>query len=66
MLLEGFVFSGIGNYTCDCSGDGMRVNLINISYCTMKILPYQNECLSEYCTKSVLGFHFKLNQGIRR
>ena len=40
-------------------------NLINISYCAMKILPYQNEHFSEYRTKSVQEFRFELSQGIR-
>ena len=31
----------------------------------MKILPYQNEHFSEYRTKSVQEFRFKLSQGIR-
>ena len=40
----------------------MLVNLINISYCAMKILPYQNEHFSEYRTKSVQEFRFELSQ----
>ena len=43
----------------------MLVNLINISYCAMKILPYQNEHFSEYRAKSVQEFRFELSQGIR-
>lgn len=43
----------------------MLVNLINISYCAMKILPYQNEHFSEYRTRSVQEFRFELSQGIR-
>ena len=43
----------------------MLVNLINISYCAMKILPCQNEHFSEYRTKSVQEFRFELSQGIR-
>ena len=43
----------------------MLVNLINISYYAMKILPYQNEHFSEYRTKSVQEFRFELSQGIR-
>ena len=43
----------------------MLVNLINISYCAMKILPYQNEHFYEYRTKSVQEFRFELSQGIR-
>ena len=48
-----------------CKGIEMLVNLINISYCAMKILPYQNEHFSEYRTKSVQEFCFELSQGIR-
>jgi hypothetical protein len=48
-----------------CKGIEMLVNLINISYSTMKILPYQNEHFSEYRTKSVQEFRFELSQGIR-
>ena len=48
-----------------CKGIEMLVNLINICYCAMKILPYQNEQFSEYRTKSVQEFRFELSQGIR-
>ena len=48
-----------------CKGIEMLVNLINISYCAMKILPYRNEHFSEYRTKSVQEFRFELSQGIR-
>ena len=48
-----------------CKGIEMLVNLINICYCAMKILPYQDEQFSEYCTKSVQEFRFELSQGIR-
>ena len=48
-----------------CKGIEMLVNLINISYCAMKILPCQNEHFSEYRTKSVQEFRFELSQGIR-
>ena len=48
-----------------CKGIEMLVNLINISYCAMKILPYQNEHFSGYRTKSVQEFRFELSQGIR-
>ena len=43
----------------------MLVNLINISYCAMKLLPYQDKTFSEYRTKSVQEFRFELSQGIR-
>ena len=48
-----------------CKGIEMLVNLINICYCAMKILPYQDEQFSEYRTKSVQQFRFELSQGIR-
>ena len=43
-----------------CKGIEMLVNLINISYCAMKILPYQNEHFSEYRTKSVQEFRSQI------
>ena len=46
-------------------GIEMLVNLINISYCAMKILPYQDKYFSKYRTKSVQEFRFELSQGIR-
>ena len=49
----------------NCKGIEMLVNLINICYCAMKILPYQDEQFSEYRTKSVQEFRFELRQGIR-
>ena len=48
-----------------CKGIEMLVNLINICYCAMKILPYQDEQFSEYRTNSVQEFRFELSQGIR-
>ena len=48
-----------------CKGIEMLVNLINICYCAMKILPYQDEQFSEYRTKSVQEFRLELSQGIR-
>ena len=48
-----------------CKGIETLVNLINISYCAMNILPYQNEHFSGYQTKSVQEFRFELSQGIR-
>ena len=44
----------------------MLVNLINISYCAMKILPYQDKYFSKYRTKSVQEFRFELSQEIRK
>ena len=59
-------FWSLCNYMVrSCKGIEMLVNLINISYCAMKILPYQNEHFSKYRTKSVQEFRFELSQGIR-
>ena len=43
----------------------MLVNLINISYCAMKILPYQDAAFKEYQDKSVQEFRFVLSSQIR-
>ena len=47
-------------------GIEMLVNLINIRYCAMKILPYQDKYFSKYRTKSVQEFRFELSQEIRK
>ena len=47
------------------SGIEMLVNLINISYCAMKILPYQDTSFKEYQDKSVQEFRFVLSSQIR-
>lgn len=44
----------------------MLVNLINISYCAMKLLPYMEETLSQYRSVSVQEFRFVLSEQIRR
>ena len=43
-------------------GSEMLVNLINISYCAMKLLPYQEEKFSEYRRESVQDFRFFISQ----
>ena len=43
----------------------MLVNLINISYCSMKILPYQDVSFKEYRDQSVQEFRFVLSSQIR-
>lgn len=59
-------FWSFGNYMMrSCHGIEMLINLINISYCAMKILPYYDERFSEYSDKSVQEFQFVLSQGIR-
>ena len=40
--------------------------LINILYCAMKILPYQEESFSKYRTESVQEFRFALSEQIRQ
>ena len=47
-------------------GIEMLVNLINISYCSMKLLPYQDEAFFKYQTESVQEFRFALSEQIRQ
>lgn len=47
-------------------GIEMLVNLINIAYCAMKILPYQEEVFSKYRSESVQEFRFALSEQIRQ
>ena len=47
-------------------GIEMLVNLINISYCAMKLLPYQDEVFYKYQTESVQEFRFALSEQIRQ
>ena len=42
------------------------VNLINISYCAMKILPYKDETFSQYRDTSVQEFRLALSQQINQ
>lgn len=49
-----------------CKGIEIMVNLINIAYCGMKLLPYQDERFSDFREKSVQDFRFALSEGIRR
>ena len=42
------------------------VNLINISYCAMKLLPYMEETMSQYRGCSVQEFRFVLSEQIKR
>ena len=44
----------------------MLVNLINISYCAMKLLPYQEDIFSRYRSESVQEFRFALSGQIRK
>lgn len=44
----------------------MLVNLINISYCAMKLLPYKEESFSKYRNESVQELRFALSEQIRK
>lgn len=46
-------------------GIELLVNLINITYCAMKLLPYQDEVFAKYRTESVQEFRFALSEKIR-
>ena len=47
-------------------GIEMLVNLINITYCAMKLLPYQDEAFSKYRAESMQEFRFALSVQIRQ
>ena len=47
-------------------GIELLVNLINITYCAMKILPYQDEAFAKYRTESVQEFRFILSEKIKQ
>lgn len=49
-----------------CKGIEMMVNLINVAYCAMKLLPYQDESFSDFRDKSVQYFRFELSEGIHQ
>ena len=56
---------------CSCmvrsrKGIEMPVNLINIAYCGMKLLPYQDETFAKYRAGSVQEFRFVLSGQIRK
>ena len=44
-------------------GIEMLVNLVNITYCAMKLLPYQEETFSKYRAASVQEFRFAFQLG---
>ncbi len=46
-------------------GIEMLVNLINITYCAMKLLPYQDKTFSKYRAESVQEFRFAISRQIR-
>ena len=43
----------------------MLINLINISFAAMKLLPYVDDKFAGYRNKSVQDFKFALSEGIR-
>ena len=47
-------------------GIEMLVNLINITYCAMKLLPYQDSRFAKYQSVSVQEFRFALSEQIRQ
>lgn len=47
-------------------GIEMMVNLINIAYCAVKLLPYQDKAFEMYRTQSVQDFRFALSEQIRQ
>ena len=60
-------FWSLGSYMVRSKkGIELLVNLINISYCAMKILPYQEEEFSKYRTESVQEIRFALSEQIRQ
>lgn len=44
----------------------MLVNLINIAYCAMKLLPYQDESFSKYQNESTQEIRFAFSERIRQ
>ena len=48
-----------------CKGIEMMINVINISYCAMKLLPYVAKEFADYKDKSVQEFRFVISEGIR-
>lgn len=47
-------------------GIEMLVSLINIAYCAMKLLPYQDETFSKYQNESTQEIRFAFSEGIRQ
>lgn len=47
-------------------GIEILASLISISYCAMKILPYQTTSFNQYQSESVQEFRFVLSEQIRR
>ena len=47
-------------------GIEMLINLININYCAMRLLPYQEKAFSKYRTESLQEFLFALSEQINQ
>lgn len=47
-------------------GIELLVNLINIAYCAMKVLPYQDDSFSRYHNESTQEIRFAFSEGIRQ
>ena len=47
------------------TGIELLVNLINLAYCAMKVLPYQDQEWSSYQSESVQEFRYALSKQIR-
>ena len=60
-------FWSLGSYMVRSrQGIELLVNLINITYCAMKLLPYQEKEFAKYQTESVQEFRFALSRQIRQ
>lgn len=60
-------FRSLCNYMVrSYKGIEMMVNLINVAYCVMRLLSYQDKRFYNYRDKSVQDFRFVLNEGIRQ
>lgn len=61
------MFWSLGSYMVRSKKEiELLVNLINISYCAMKIFSYQEKEFSKYRTESVQEFRFSLSEQIRQ
>ena len=49
-----------------CKGIEIMVNLVNIAYCAIKLLPYQDGAFAKYHTVSVQEFRFVLSGQSRK
>lgn len=54
----------VGTWYAAGRGIEMMVNLVNISYCALKILPYKEGIFSQYKDVSVQEFRFALSEQV--